>query len=212
MARAKTKVVEEPIEEELDELEEEDELEDLDDLDEDDSDDSDDADEDSDEDEGESDADDDLDDLEEVEDEEVEEKPKTRKARKQAAGKSAAPKKAKIEFDTKWLAAHISESTKNPVDPRKLRMHLRALAKKGELDRTIGEDRSRYDFAPGAKNETVKALVAAAKKGTFDASGRKGNPEALAKARAARAANKAEGKTPAKKAKKAAKGKKAAKK
>lgn len=177
--RSKPAKVEEP--EELEELEElEDELEedsDLEDLEEEEVD----EDEESDEEE-----DDDLAELEEPEelDEEEEEQPKPKKAR--AKKKATAPKKPKVQgHNIAWLVDLVNTQTDKTTAPPQVRGWLRSLVKKGVVQH--GE-KDRWVFS-GVEDPAVVALLDAIKGGKFEQTERKGNPDALAKARAKRAEN-----------------------
>lgn len=151
--------------------------------------------------------DDELEDLEDIEDpedeadEEVEEAPApaAKRGRKAAPAKAAkkaapAPKAAKSEYDTTWLVGHVNDTLGTEHDSRSLRMILRAMANNGDLARTVGEDRGRYEFK-GANDPAVKKIVAHIKSKNATVPARK------PKAEAAPAPAK---KAPAKKAAKAA--------
>lgn len=116
------------------------------------------------------------DDAEELEDEDDE--PKAKKG----------PKRAPIEFGSAWLAEHVNDACGTSHTPYSLRTIIRSLVKKGEYDRAVGEDRSRYEFT-GPKDPRVLAIVKAIKAGAGEKKERTGNADNLAKARAARAKN-----------------------
>lgn len=120
---------------------------------------------------------DELEDLDDLDDE-VEEKP---------AKKVAAPKRKKIEYSTAWLADLINEKLDKSVTPYQLRDFIRKLARKGQLQRDIGVDRSRYEWT-GPKDPEVLFIFKQVKAGALDRE-KKGNLENLRKAREKRAAN-----------------------
>jgi hypothetical protein len=143
------------------------------------------------------------DDLEELTEEEPAPTPAKRTRAKAAPAKAtktaptkaatkAAPASDRSEFDSNWLAAHVTEETGIEYDGRAVRMLLRKLAKDGHLAREIGTDRSRYDFPRGANDPTVKAVIKLIKSGEAKAVAQEG----LAEAKASKAAKAA----PAKKA------------
>lgn len=105
--------------------------------------------------------DDDLEELEEVDEEEEETPPAKGKAKPKA---KAAPKQPTIQYGSPWLASYITEKTGDTYDSRGIRMLLRKLARDGNFDRTIGEDRGRYEFT-GPNDPTVKAVLAMVKSG-----------------------------------------------
>lgn len=142
-----------------------------------------------------------LDDLEEITEddgdalEELEEEPTPTPAKRtrakattakatpaKAATKAAAPASDRSEFDSNWLAAHVTEETGIEYDSRAVRMLLRKLAKDGQLSREIGEDRSRYDFPKGANDPTVKRVIALIKSGEAKAVKQEGLETAKASA------------------------------
>lgn len=113
-----------------------------------------------------------LEDAEELEELEEASAPKAR-SRKATAAKTinekgnavtAAPA-PKSEFNSSWLASHVSEATGDEYTGRDVRMILRKLADNGTLAREVGEDRSRYEFPKGANDPTVKAVIAHIKSG-----------------------------------------------
>jgi hypothetical protein len=120
------------------------------------------------------DGDDELEDLEDATDDEVEEAPAP-KTRARKATKAAAPAKAESggEYNTAWLAEHVSEVTGTDVDSRSLRMLLRKMAAEGELERVVGEDRQRYTFR-GPNDPTVKTIVRKIKGGELTVARRAG--------------------------------------
>jgi hypothetical protein len=129
---------------------------------------------------------DDLEELEDGDEVEADEKPKA---------KRKPPVQPKIEFGSPWLAAHVTEVTGDNYDSRAIRMLLRKLAKDGTLERTVGEDRGRYEFS-GPKDPIVLAIVKMVKDGTAKAlkqEGLQAVKDAAAKKRAdAKAAKAAE--------------------
>lgn len=122
-------------------------------------------------------------DVEEIEDiEEVEEeapKPKKKTTRKKAKvsdeeeeeappkKKAAAKKKDSNEKGTGWLAEYVNEQLETNYKPYDLRIILRKMSKAGELERNVGEDRSRYTFS-GPKDPVVVSLVAKLKDGALE--------------------------------------------
>lgn len=144
------------------------------------------------------------DDLEELEEEPppATAKKTARKAAKAAPAKSAprraapAPAAESSEFDSNWLAAHVTEETGITYDSRAIRMLLRKLAKDGSLAREVGTDRSRYVFPKGANDATVKAVIRMVRSGEAKNVQQAG----LETARASKAAKSAPAKAPAKKA------------
>lgn len=135
------------------------------------------------------DEDEDVEELELDEPEELEEEPAPRRRRgtkaapaKAAAKKAPAKRTAKPapvedddededtgpQYDTNWLAEFVNETCGTDYDSRALRMLLRRLAKNGTISREVGTDRSRYTFPKGANDRTVKAVVAAVKKGEVE--------------------------------------------
>lgn len=122
--------------------------------------------------------DDELEELDEDDEDEPEEKP---------AKKKAAPKARKIEFGSKELAAYITEKTDKEVTAYQLRDLIRKMARKGEFEREVGEDRSRYEWT-GPKDPAVRAILKAVQGGALEKS-KAGNLENLKKAREVRAAN-----------------------
>lgn len=119
-----------------------------------------------------------LEELEDVDTDdavEEEEAPKPRRSRKAAPAKKAAKAApAPVEeddepsgptYNTAWLAEHVTEVTGVDIDSRSLRMVLRKMAANDELERVVGEDRSRYTFPKGPNDPTVKAVVRAIKNG-----------------------------------------------
>ena len=150
--------------------------------------------------------DEDTDDLEELEDdaEEVEETPALKPRGRKAAPKTITEKGTAVkaasagsEYNSAWLAEHVSEVTGESHDARSLRMLLRKMAENGELDRTVGEDRSRYTFPKGANDPTVKLLVRKIKSGELKAVKKAGLENVKAKAAAKKATAPAEDEAPA---------------
>lgn len=117
--------------------------------------------------------DEDDDELEDLEDE-PEEKPKA---------KRKPPARTAIEFDTKWLAAHINRQLGTNISTYTLRDLIRRLARKGEVQREVGTDRARYEWT-GPKDPAVKVIMAAVKRGDTD----KAKTEKLDNLKKARAA------------------------
>lgn len=104
--------------------------------------------------------------LEEIE--EVEEEPAPKRRRGAKSTTKAAPEKpaaAGSEFNTAWLANHVSEVTGIEIDGRGLRMILRKMASDGDFPREVGEDRQRYTFPKGANDPNVKRVIARVKAG-----------------------------------------------
>lgn len=101
----------------------------------------------------------------EDEDEDEEETPKAKK--KGNSAKKKAPAKAKVEFGTSWLLEYVSEETDRKMTGRNLRVLLRSMAKKGELNRTVGEDRTNYSWT-GPTDPEVKKIIRAIKDGAVD--------------------------------------------
>lgn len=116
---------------------------------------------------------DDLD--EDEEDEEPEPAPKKRgrpaAAKKAAADEKprAASKRPEIEFGTAQLVDHVNVVCGTAYKAYDLRVLLRKMAKNNELDREVGEDRSRYSFS-GPKDPVVIALVKKIKSGAVEES------------------------------------------
>jgi hypothetical protein len=141
------------------------------------------------------DAPEDDDDLEELdEDEEPEEAPAP-KAKKVAKAPAApkAPAQPKIEFGSKELAAHVTETTGETYDARAVRMLLRKLAKDEKFQRVVGEDRSRYSFA-GPNDPAVQMVIDMVKSGAakeLKQAGLQAVKDKAAAAKAAKAAAKA---------------------
>jgi antitoxin component of RelBE/YafQ-DinJ toxin-antitoxin module len=159
-----------------------------------------------------------IDELEEPADddalEELEEEPDPAPAAKRTRGAKKAPAPLKKppptdpseQFDSTWLAEHVTEETGVQYDSRAIRMLLRKLAKNGALAREVGEDRSRYIFPKGANDPTVRAVIKMVKSGEAAAVKREG----LDKVQANRAAPAAKKTAPAATKKTAAPAKKAA--
>jgi hypothetical protein len=145
-------------------------------------------------------ADDDLEELDEPE----ETKPARGRAKKAApaakkTAAKAAPKSESSEYDSNWLASHITEETGVEYDSRGVRMLLRKLAKDGSLDREIGTDRARYTFPKGPTDPTVRAVIKMVKSGEAQAVKREGLENVKAKAAAAPAKKTTTKAAPAKK-------------
>lgn len=142
-------------------------------------------------------------DIEELTEEVEEPPPAPRKRGRPAAKKTAAPaKKApptpmhadKVEFDSTWLAEHVTEETGTDYTASGVRALLRKLAKDGTLDREVGVEHTRYSFPKGPNDPTVKRVVSLVKSGAATAIRREGlNQVTAAKAAATKV-------TPAKKA------------
>lgn len=150
-----------------------------------------------------------IDELEEVGDddglEELEEAPEpepVKPAKRTRAAAKAAPAPAKTakatkaaaapaetsEYDSNWLASHVSEETGIDHDGRSVRMLLRKLAKEGAFAREIGEDRSRYTFPKGANDPVVKKIIVMVKSGEAKAVRNEGLETVKANAAAKKAA------------------------
>lgn len=94
--------------------------------------------------------------------EDVEEAPapaRKRAAKKPASAPEADESDAPSEFNSAWLAEHVSDMTGIDIDSRAVRMALRKLAADGQLSREVGVDRGRYTFPKGANDSTVKRIV-----------------------------------------------------
>jgi hypothetical protein len=104
-----------------------------------------------------------------------------------AAKATPAPANESSEYDSAWLANHVSEETGVSYDGRAVRMLLRKLAKDGALAREVGVDRGRYTFPKGANDPTVRAIIKMIKSGEAKAVAQAG----LDQAKAAGAAKKA---------------------
>lgn len=144
------------------------------------------------------DGDTDDDDLEELEEDEPAPAPKARKTTKAKATTDAAdkpkrtpPTRPTIEFGSPWLAAYVTENTDETYDARGIRMLLRKLAKDGVLERTVGEDRNRYEFS-GPKDPIVVAVLEMISTGAAKALKQAGLQKVKDAAAAKKAAKKAE--------------------
>lgn len=117
--------------------------------------------------------DEELEELEEIEDDEAPAPKKGKKAAKAAApAKKAKPAADEDEDETptygaSWLADLVNETYDKEYTAANIRVLLRKMAKSGELDREVGEDRSRYSFS-GPKDAAVKAVLAHVKAGTLE--------------------------------------------
>lgn len=198
--RKKATVVEEPVEviEEVEEVEDDEEFEELDDEA---------GDETEDEEEEDAEELEEGDDLEEIEEVEEDPTPAPKTRGKKAAAKSTAAKVAKppaaSEFNSAWLAEHVSTSVGKPVDSRGLRVLLRKLAGEGVIKREVGTDRIRYDFPGGARDPIVVEVIKRVKSGALEKAKNDGL-EAARAAKAKKAAAAAAAAAPAKKTTKSA--------
>lgn len=129
--------------------------------------------------------DDELAELEEPEDLDEEEVKAEAKPKKAAKKKTPAKPKL-VGQNVAWLVQLIADETGKKVQPPQVRGWLRSLAKKGEVEHA---DKGRWVFS-GIEDPKVVVLLEAIKSGKFD-SEKKGNTEALAKARAKAAENRA---------------------
>lgn len=137
---------------------------------------------------------DELEDLDEDDEDEAPAKKVKAKKTDKSKAKPAPAKKdvpAGSEFNSAWLAGHVTEVTGENYDARAIRMLLRKMAKDGTLARVVGEDRDRYVFPEGVKSETVKAVVALVKSGEAKAIKRAGLDKVKADSDAKKAAKKA---------------------
>lgn len=143
---------------------------------------------------------DEVEDLE-VDDEEAE-LPKRKSSAKKAAAKKSKPaddeddedeapakSRKEITHGTQWLAEHVNKILGTDHKAYDLRVLLRKMAKKGELEREVGSDRSRYDFS-GPKDATVLAVLKKLKSGELE----KDRKEKLDELKKRRAASKKKGK------------------
>lgn len=119
---------------------------------------------------------DELDELDDDEVEEVEEEPAPKRGGKKAPAKksstkpAAESKKTKVDapvYGTQWLADHVNAQLGTEYKTYDLRVLLRKMAKNGDLEREVGEDRSRYDFS-GENDPIVKAVLKKLKSGELD--------------------------------------------
>ena len=134
------------------------------------------------------------DDLDEIDEDDEEEAPAPTKKKAKAAAKpkaEAKPKPAGSEYNSQWLAAHVTEVTGETYDARAVRMLLRKMAKDGTLERVVGETRDRYTFPEGADSEIVKAVVGLVKSGEATKIKRAGLDKVKADSDAKKAAKKA---------------------
>ena len=111
--------------------------------------------------------DDDLDELEELEEEPAPKKAKKAAPKKAARRVAAENDEESSAYGASWLAEHINEQTGKEYSSANIRTLLRKLARAGELDRAIGEDRGRYEFA-GPNDPIVKAVLKAVKEGAVE--------------------------------------------
>lgn len=108
----------------------------------------------------------DDDELELMDDaDEPDEKPK---AKSKSKGKAAAaPVKDANGYGVAWLTQHVNDELGTSYTDANIRVILRKMAKDGELEREVGEDRARYSFT-GEGDRTVKAVLKRVKSGEAD--------------------------------------------
>lgn len=112
------------------------------------------------------------DEVEEVEEDDEEPAPKRPAAKKKTSAKTdekSAKKSPRTEVTngTNWLAEHVNKTLGTSYKPYDLRVLLRKMAKNDELEREVGSDRSRYDFA-GPKDPIVLAVIKKLKAGELE--------------------------------------------
>ena len=99
------------------------------------------------------------------------------------------PARRKIEHGSAWLAEYVNEQCGTEHTAYTLRALIRGLVKRGEYDRNVGEDRSRYEFT-GPKDPKVLAVIKAIKAGAGKKADKSERVANLEKARKAKAAKK----------------------
>lgn len=77
-----------------------------------------------------------------------------------------APRAEAIEFGSAWLVEHVNAETESSYSASALRILLRKLTADGVLPEREG--RARYNFAKGANDPEVKAIVKAVKGGAAE--------------------------------------------
>lgn len=113
--------------------------------------------------------------------------------------KKKGPARPPIEFGSGWLVSYINEQCGTEYKAFDLRVLLRKMAKSKEIQRDVGEDRSRYEFT-GPNDPVVKAVIKKVKAGDID----KAKKDSLAKLKesaAKKKGNKTKTKDKARKAK-----------
>lgn len=99
------------------------------------------------------------------------------------------PKRKKIEYGSAWLAELVNEKLGTEHSAYTIRALIRKMIKDDSVDdkfeRTVGEDRERYEFT-GEKDPKVRAVLAYVKKAK--SAPKKDASDNLAKARAAKVA------------------------
>lgn len=112
---------------------------------------------------------------------------RTKKAAPVEEVEEAAPAQSNVR-GTAWLTEHVNEECGTDMTSAQVRTLLRRMVRNGELEREIGEDRSRYEFPKGANDPIVKAVVKAVKSGEAKEAQRERLEQVKAKASAKSAA------------------------
>lgn len=107
---------------------------------------------------------DDLDDELELVADEDDAPAKPKKGKGKTAAPKAEPKAESTGMGAAWLAEYVNEECDTELTAANIRVILRKMAKEGEFDREVGEDRARYQFT-GERDPIVKAVIKRVKNG-----------------------------------------------